>query len=52
MWNFETHSVTNFRDVMAEFNAFDPHLVLMDIGLLFSTVITGAVRSERSHVYR
>ena len=23
MWNFETHSVTNFRDVMAEFNAFD-----------------------------
>ena len=35
MWNFETHSVTNFRDVMAEFNAFDPHLVLMDIGLPF-----------------
>ena len=24
MWNFETHSVTNFRNVMAEFNAFDP----------------------------
>ena len=35
MWNFKTHSVTNFRDVMAEFNAFDPHLVLMDIGLPF-----------------
>ena len=35
MWNFETHSVTNFRDVMAEFAEFDPHLVLMDIGLPF-----------------
>ena len=32
MWNFETHSVTNFRNVMAEFAEFDPHLVLMDIG--------------------
>ena len=29
MWNFETHSVTNFRDVMAEFAEFDPHLVLI-----------------------
>ena len=35
MWNFETHSVTNFRNVMAEFAEFDPHLVLMDIGLPF-----------------
>ena len=35
MWNFETHSVTNFRNVMAEFAKFDPHLVLMDIGLPF-----------------
>ena len=35
MWNFETHSVTNFRNVMAEFVEFDPHLVLMDIGLPF-----------------
>ena len=32
MWNFETHSVTNFRNVMAEFAEFDPHLVLMDSG--------------------
>ena len=35
MWNFETHSVTNFRNVMAEFAEFDPYLVLMDIGLPF-----------------
>lgn len=35
MWNFETHNVTNFRNVMAEFAEFDPHLVLMDIGLPF-----------------
>lgn len=26
MWNFETHSVTNFRNVMAEFAEFDPIL--------------------------
>ena len=37
MRNFETHSVTNFRNVMAEFAEFDPHLVLMDIGLPFFT---------------
>lgn len=31
----KSHSVTNFRNVMAEFAEFDPHLVLMDIGLPF-----------------
>ena len=51
MWNFETHSVTNFRNVMAEFAEFDPHLVWISV-CLFLTVITGAVRFERSHVYR
>ncbi len=35
MWNFETHCVTNFRNVMTEFSEFDPHLVLLDIGLPF-----------------
>lgn len=35
MWELEAHSVQNFRDVMAEFAAVDPHLVLLDIGLPF-----------------
>lgn len=35
MWNLEAHCVQNFRDVMAEFSACDPHLVLLDISLPF-----------------
>ena len=34
-WNFEAGCVQNFRDVMAEFSAFDPHLVLLDVSLPF-----------------
>lgn len=34
-WGLETHIVENFRDVMREFAAFDPQLVLMDISLPF-----------------
>lgn len=35
MWNFEARCVQNFRDVMAEFSACDPHLVLLDVSLPF-----------------
>ena len=35
MWGLEAECVQNFRDVMAEFAAFDPHLVLLDISLPF-----------------
>ena len=34
-WNFEARCAQNFRDVMAEFGAFDPHLVLLDVSLPF-----------------
>lgn len=34
-WGLEAECVSNFRDVMAEFAAFDPQLVLMDIALPF-----------------
>ena len=34
-WNFEASCAQNFRDVMAEFAAFDPHLVLLDVSLPF-----------------
>ena len=35
MWGLEAQIVQNFRDVMAEFAACDPHLVLLDISLPF-----------------
>lgn len=35
MWNLEAVSVRNFRNVMEEFSAFEPHLVLLDITLPF-----------------
>jgi DNA-binding response OmpR family regulator len=34
-WDFQVHILENFRSVMAEFAEFDPHIVLMDIGLPF-----------------
>ena len=35
LWELEPRCVQNFRSVMAEFAAFDPHLVLLDIALPF-----------------
>lgn len=35
MWDLQVHCIQNFRDVMAEFAQFDPHIVLLDIGLPF-----------------
>ena len=35
LWNLSVHCVGNFREVMSEFAAFDPHIVLPDIGLPF-----------------
>ena len=35
MWGLQVHCIENFREVAAEFAAFDPHIVLMDIGLPF-----------------
>ena len=43
-WGLEAKSADNFRDIMGEFAAFSPHLVLLDITLPFLTAITGAVR--------
>lgn len=34
-WDLQTHCAQNFRNVMAEYSAFDPHLVLLDISLPF-----------------
>lgn len=42
-WDYDVHVVQKFDAVMSEFASFDPHLVLMDIGLPF---ITGVRKSE------
>lgn len=34
-WEFEVKRAEDYRDVLAEFNAFEPHIVLMDISLPF-----------------
>ena len=34
-WGYETKKVSDFEKVMEEFGAFQPHLVLLDIGLPF-----------------
>lgn len=35
MWDFSVHIAENFRNVMADFADFDPHIVLLDITLPF-----------------
>lgn len=35
MWNLKAQCVRNFRNVLKEFAAFDPHLVLLDVTLPF-----------------
>ena len=35
MWDLQPMCVQNFRNIMEEFSAFDPHLILMDITLPF-----------------
>lgn len=34
-WGLEVRQAENFRNIMEEFAAFDPHIVLIDIGLPF-----------------
>lgn len=35
MWDLEVHCIQNFRNVMAEFAQFQPHIILLDIALPF-----------------
>ena len=32
-WGCEARRAMNYRDIMADFSAFEPHMVLLDIGL-------------------
>lgn len=36
LWDMQVRCVRNFRNVMAEFADFDPHIVLLDISLPFA----------------
>ena len=45
-WNCEARCVEDFKEVMAEFAAFSPDLVLLDIGLPFFNGYHWARRSE------
>ena len=46
-WNFDVLCAADFRNILGEFAAYGPHLVLLDISLPFLTDITGAGRSGR-----
>lgn len=35
MWELQVRCIENFRNVMTEFAAFDPHIILLDIALPF-----------------
>lgn len=35
MWNFDVHIAENYRDVLSEFNSYEPHIVILDISLPF-----------------
>lgn len=35
LWNLQVHCVEDFRNVMAEFAEFQPHMILLDISLPF-----------------
>lgn len=47
MWELQVCCVQNFRNVMTEFAAFDPHIILLDITLPFLMDITGVTRFVR-----
>ena len=51
MWGLEVKCAENFRNILAEFAEFNPHLILIDIGLPFLTDIIGAARYERAPAY-
>ena len=43
-WGYEVKLTENFEDILGEFHAFQPHLILMDIGLPFAN---GFVRCSK-----
>ena len=50
-WGHQVHVAEQFQDILGEFTACAPHMVLMDIMLPFSTDTTGAVPSVPSPTF-
>ena len=50
-WGCRVKTAEDFSNILGEFQAFDPQLVLLDIYLPFFTATTGARRSGRSPGY-
>ena len=48
-WDYDVHVVQKFDAVMSEFASFDPHLVLMDIGLPFYKAFVVGVRKSEGY---
>lgn len=44
-WGYTVQCAEDFDNVLGEFTAFAPQLVLLDISLPFSMAITGVLRS-------
>lgn len=51
-WEYDVHVAKNLSQVMTEFAAFDPQLVLMDIRLPFIMDITGVPRYAKCQMCR
>ena len=47
MWGLDTRIAQNFRNIVAEFAEYEPHMILLDISLPFLMDITGVVRFVR-----
>ncbi len=43
-WGYEAVKADSFEDIVSDFQRLSPHLVLLDINLLFLTGFTGAPR--------
>ena len=43
-WGYDVKLTENFEDILGEFQAFSPHLILMDIGLPFAN---GFIRCQK-----
>ena len=38
-WNYQVGLIRDFRDVLGDFRTFQPHLVLLDIGLPYRCLL-------------
>lgn len=51
-WNYKTKTTEDLKNVLQEFLAFEPELVILDIMLPFFMAFTGARRFVKCRKYR